>query len=514
MSMPKVYDFPLERVEGQLVSFLRKSGNESTVADMIAGTGLPKHQVEQGVKAVLDEYSGRLKVTESGEILYSFPAGMRSTKKGFGPSIKRFWTSFKRGAARVLSFLFKIWIVVMLVGYFLVFLALMILAIVASFAASAAGGKDRGGRSRRGGDGFGAMYLVSRLFNLAIRMWFYSSMFSGGRNVRRMKPDGRAFYKSVFGYVFGEGEPNPGFETTERTRVAEYIRSKRGAILLEELMALTGKDEAEASSLINRYMLEFEGDPRVTDNGTIVYAFPELLRTTESGQRAFTGVSLDQPLLKKTAPFSANKPRTNGWISFFNLFNLAFGSFFLLFPSTPGMSAVLAGIPASTRIPVDALTYFYSIVYHGLERLGAGNPEGIITVALGFIPVAFSALFFLIPLLRSLRLKRENERIRRENLRKRVFAQILSNPGHVDPNTLQIGNADASPRRPEAERARIVKRLAAIKTAEPVQLADGSFAYDFSELKREMADLEDYRNKVDLKSLEVGKTVFDTGQES
>ena len=512
MNTPKVYDFPLERVEGQLVSFLRKRGNQSTVADMIAGTGLPKYQVEQTVKAVLDEYSGRLKVTESGEILYSFPTGMRSTKKGFGPAIKRFWSAFKRGAARILSFLFKIWIVVMLVGYFLLFLALMILAIVASFAASAAGGKDRNARSRRGGDGFGAMYLVSRLFNLAFRMWFYSNMFSGGRNARRMKPDGRAFYKSVFGYVFGEGEPNPGFETAERTRVAEYIRSKRGAILLEELMALTGKEEAEAHSLINRYMLEFEGDPRVTDNGTIVYAFPELLRTTEDQQKAFTAASLDNPLLKKTAPFSANKPRTNGWISFFNLFNLAFGSFFLLFPFTPGMSAVLAGGPASTRVPADALTYFYSIVFNLLVRLGADNPEGILTFALGFIPVAFSALFFLIPMLRSLKLKRENEKIRRENLIKHVVAQILAHPGHVDPRILQIGGADSSPRKPEAERARIVKKLAAFKTAEPVQLADGSFAYAFSELEREIADLEDYRGKVDLKSYEVGKTVFDTGQ--
>ena len=34
---PKVYDFPLAKVEDQLVSFLKKKRGESTVADMIAG---------------------------------------------------------------------------------------------------------------------------------------------------------------------------------------------------------------------------------------------------------------------------------------------------------------------------------------------------------------------------------------------------------------------------------------------------------------------------------------------
>ena len=118
---PKVYDFPMAKVEGQLVSFLKQKRGESTVADMIAGTGLPKYQVEQAAKAALDEYAGRLKVTESGELLYYFPDGMRSTVRGAGPRLRRFWKAFKGTAARVFTLLFKIWIVAMLVGYFVAF---------------------------------------------------------------------------------------------------------------------------------------------------------------------------------------------------------------------------------------------------------------------------------------------------------------------------------------------------------------------------------------------------------
>ena len=48
----KVYDFDRRKVEGILVSHLRSRQRESTVADLVAGTGLPKYQVEQGLKAV------------------------------------------------------------------------------------------------------------------------------------------------------------------------------------------------------------------------------------------------------------------------------------------------------------------------------------------------------------------------------------------------------------------------------------------------------------------------------
>ena len=160
---PKIYDFPLPKVEEKLVSFLQKRQAESTVADMIAGTGLPKYQVEVAAKAALAEYAGRLKATESGELLYYFPNGMRSTVRGFGPAARKFWKGFARGAVRVFSFLFKIWIVAMLVGYFVAFVALAVLAVVAAVAASFANRDDRGGGRDRGGGGLGGMYLVVRV---------------------------------------------------------------------------------------------------------------------------------------------------------------------------------------------------------------------------------------------------------------------------------------------------------------------------------------------------------------
>ena len=86
----KVYDYNLNKVKSKLVTCLKKRKNESTIADLIAATGLPKYQVEQSIKHVADEYRGHLKVTESGEILYYFPAGMKSRLHGFVPTFKKF----------------------------------------------------------------------------------------------------------------------------------------------------------------------------------------------------------------------------------------------------------------------------------------------------------------------------------------------------------------------------------------------------------------------------------------
>src|SRR5512147_3000948 len=90
----KVYDFEIPKVKNALVKVLKKQKNESTMADLISATGLPKYQVEQTIKIVSNEYRGHLKATESGELLYYFPYGMQNQVKGFIPGLKRFLSGF------------------------------------------------------------------------------------------------------------------------------------------------------------------------------------------------------------------------------------------------------------------------------------------------------------------------------------------------------------------------------------------------------------------------------------
>src|SRR5512145_1857152 len=164
----KVYDYNPSRVRDSLVDVFRKRKGEATSADLVALTGLPKAQVDAEVKAVSDEYGARLRVTDSGEILYSFPRGMRSRYRGPGPALARAWKAFKKGAAAFLSFLFKVWIVVMLVGYFV--LALALVAVLASVAGNS---RDSGSSGSSRGGGLGGAYLTGRLLNSIVNIWLY-----------------------------------------------------------------------------------------------------------------------------------------------------------------------------------------------------------------------------------------------------------------------------------------------------------------------------------------------------
>jgi hypothetical protein len=490
---PKVYDFPFAKVENQLVGYLRKSRGEATVADMIAATGLPKYQVEQTARSVLDEYAGRLKVTESGELLYYFPEGMQSTRRGIGPALRRSLKAFARGAAKVLAFLFKIWIVAMLVGYFVAFLAIAVLAVLASFAASAANKGERGGRDR---GGFGGMYLVLRLLDLILRMWFWSNLLKDPKRARQ----GRAFYKSVFGFIFGEGDPNKGWDEAERTYIISYIRSRKGVITVEELMALSGRDLDAANALMHRLLVEYEGEPGVTEGGTVVYAFPALMRTSGAAKQSSGQVPALNPAVKRLAPFSDNKRRTNGWIAFFNAVNLAFGCYFL------GVS-VVQGAAALGRNG----SYLYSFAGNLLARAGI-DAVPFLAAVLGAIPVAFSILFFVVPLVRKIRLDRHNAKIREEELRRRIYARMLASPGRVDPKDVRPAGNDLDPKNLPALRQRIIDQLAASLQAEPVAQEDSTFTYRFAELERQLADLESFRRGIDAKKYELGATIFDSGK--
>lgn len=497
----RVYDFSLAKVQETLVAHLRARRRESTIADLVAATGLPKYQVEQGMRGVLAEYAGHLKASESGELIYYFPWPMRSTLRGFGPALRRGARAFLRGAAAVLASLFKAWIVAMLVGYFLVFVAVALAALAGGLAISVGGGRDGRGR-RRGPSGSGqGLYLAGRLIELVLRMWFYSRI-TGAGGGRAAREPGKPFYRSVFSFVFGDPDPNRDHDGALARYALAYLRAHRGVITLEEVMALSGLDAEAAQRLLARWLVEFEGDPRATEAGTVVYAFPELLRTTAAEQRTFAPTSLDAAPARAPVPFSSNRRRTNGWIVFLNLFNLLFGGYFLFASIAPQAAArVGPNFPSLHRV-TGAL----------LGAVGVANPDPVLAIALGAVPLAFSALLYLVPLVRRWRLARRNEAIRVEGLARRIYARVLADPSRVDPREIRPVGGGMDPAGFEAVRARIFDRFAAMKAAEPEALPDGGFVYRFADLEREKADLERCRAAVDLAKLRTGETVFDSGK--
>jgi hypothetical protein len=494
----KVYDFSMPRVKNQLVRVLKRKKNESTIADLISASGLPKHQVEETIKIISDEYRGHLKVTESGELVYYFPSGMKNQVKGFIPGLKRFLSGFGRVMKRILTFLFKIWIMVMLVGYFILFLVILIAALVAAIGISFSG-KNRS-RSSKGG----AFYLVIKLFELFARIWFYGQIIKGPRMQRRKK--GRPLHQAVFAFVFGEPDLNAEWENEERKFVISYIQSHKGVITLEELMAITGKNTEEANLLINRYLLEYEGEPQVTDDGSIVYFFPGLLRTA-GGITARQPVSLRNPRKKVLVPFNLNAKKKNRWIGFFNGFNLAFGTYFLYYATTKPQ---LMMETFRNKIVID-----FALVYRFLNSFLSGiadNPPALIAVSLGIIPLSFSFFFYVIPFIRNMRRKKENEEIKKENLRKTIYRYIHMNPMNVNPGEIQARGEDESPKKSEKFKDSVIKKFVGEKYGDVETMGENAYMYKLPELQRQINDVRAYRDSIDLSAYDVGETVFDSGE--
>jgi hypothetical protein len=497
----KVYDYNREKVRENLLSSFRKTRGESTVADIAALTGLPLHQINAELPALSDEYGARLKVTEKGELLYSFPKGMKSRYKGFGPSAKRFLKTLGKAAAQVSKFAFKAWILVMLGGYFVVFLALALFALLASVAVQFGGSGRSDSRSSSRGGGLGGLWLTTRLFDSLIRIWFYSELFKPpqdrfGRS--RVKPQRRPLHKAVFSHVFGDGDPNADWKEVEKKSVIAFLQTHKGIISMAEFMAITGLEPDEAEIAINKYLLEFEGSPEVSPEGSIYFTFPSLLSRMGSTPE-FIGSSVK---LKRLHRFSSNSPKADRTFRLINGVNIVFGGYFLyhvfslggaFYISTPKGLALRGGLPI-----------VYSATGYLLQSLGAMNPLSIILWGLGVVPLVFSAFFFAVPILRAIKQNADNEKIKVENLRRIVYRNILSGDGIVSDSALGAQIEEAKPSDPKAIE-KISLRLAAWSRAEPKD--EG---YEFIELKRIQNDMEKLRASVDLDSFTPGKTIFDT----
>jgi hypothetical protein len=483
----------------------------ATIADIAAKTALPLTKVKELAPAVADEYSGRLQVTESGEILYSFPRGFKSKFSGFGAFLRKLSEKLGKALKIFASWLFKVWIMVMLIGYFALFMLLALAALVLSFASSS-------NSDSRGGNG-GGLLLTHGIFDLIIRVWFYSEIaksfdpnYRGGRQAR---PAGRPLHKAIFSFVFGDGNPNADWETRSRQAVVAYIQANKGVISLPEFVMFTGLPPSKAESAITAFCVEFNGSPEATNDGTVVYRFDDLLLRADTRNRSFGGSSP----LKRVEVFSSNKKNMNVWFSIINGVNVLFGGYFLFNAVKYGeiitRELIRNGktfMQLISTVTDSAPSYLYGMTYYFLEKFSA-NPLPVIAVGLGITPLVFSILFWLVPAVRSRLVKKNNEAVKFENLRKRGYSRIWAFPRGVRPADIGYGNeasiSDAcSPANLLHSQDMLVKEIGSYSMPEvridPVYGA----VYDFPELEREKSAIEAYRSTT--RPTGIGGVVFDS----
>jgi hypothetical protein len=470
--LPQRQPKPTETAEDRRVlTALRDLHGRATMGDVLARTGLAQADADASLRRLLETRQGNLAVGEAGTLVYQFdPRLVRRDHES--P-----WSKFKRRAWSGFKTAFKVWTLLMLAVYLVVFVALLIAALTAGNNRNDRGGGWGGGRSRGRGHG-GGLPNFMLWYWLWSPGWGWNRPYYGQRWEQQAGGEARVpLYKKVFAFVFGPDRPKPTQAQKDRS-VLRLIRSRRGVLTPADLVQHLGVRQHEAEAELARLMASHEGDVRVTDDGTIVYVFPELM-VSAHGRVADAPPDPAWRRLEPPAPVTGNDQSTDVAIAAVNAFNLV----------------------AAATAP-----------FYIFPRLGLGGPAA--WVGLVWIPVVFSSMFFGIPLLRSLAVQRENKKRANRNLRKALLPSVFR-ASLVGDGAQPVTAADAAPEvskavgkvDPGTVDAELVK-LSAEWDARIAVRDDGQAEYRFDGLRSEFAAADRVRKELALDDQKVGEIVY------
>lgn len=453
-----------------------------TVADAAAASGLALRDAESGLAFLSAEYRGRLRVGEKGDLLHYFPTGFEKpweTREWF----EKVGRAMLTGALGVGRFVVRAWVAIVLVGYALLFLAIIIASTL-----------SRSNDNNRGG--IGAVGLLFRLVADAMFWTFYRpfSSFEDDayaaapvRGREEQEAEAVPFYEKVNRFLFGP--PVRIMSPLERQkRIVQEIRAQKGRIGLADVMRVSGLDRAEADPLMARLMLDYEGSVEVSEDGGIYYVFQALRRSTENTAEPPAPSVWDTPI--EPPALTGNGPGDDLLIGFLNLFNLGASGYAMVHGfSLENVWALITARRGHPPIFVDS-----------------GLP-----LVLGLIPFVFSAALFLLPLGRALLASSKAKAAREENGRRAILKTVLDTLHAKQPITNQA--LEAAYQRATGETAssqEITRRVVDLGGDVDMQAAEatGEVRYRFADLETEAVALEEEREAAPEEERKVGRVVF------
>lgn len=397
-----------ETTQGDAVALietrLRRGELYFTLPEAAAMTGLSIDETRHAMEDLLNKYICRLQVSENGDLIYYFGEALqRRGEKTMAERCREFFNWLWR----VFTVIYKSWIAVTLVAYFVVFLVIVLAVIVAtSF-------QD----DRRGG---GRSMPLGTLFDLFFSIFYWRSVTGTmtdprglpGRRARHDEPRSseinakqKNLITAVYDFVFGPPSMTPDPLSNAR-EVAAYLQQNNGIVVTAELCALAGWTLPQAEIFLTDCILRYQGEGKISDDPVLYGQFDELMRgvsEVESGEIVYYWDE-DEPNYE----MNGNRPSQNVIICVMNGFNLIV-SFAIV---RGGLSAVSARVVSRG-------------VLAGLAKAAWVN------VVFGVMPLTFSILFFGIPLARWFRNRTLKQRRQKETIRKRLFKAIFARQGRA-----------------------------------------------------------------------------------
>ncbi len=466
---------------------LKQSDRVFTLGDAAALTGYSLDQAKQVLDSLMNKYDCRLQVTENGDLIYDFgkklhPRGERTWAEWWYQTKQRLW--------KIFVVIFKAWITVTLVVYFVIFLVILIALVIAMMS-----GNDDD-NSSSSSDASGLFLFIGDMFR-SIFIWntitgnTYYDRDHRGYNYRRYesrpsvfgrlnkkKKQGKNFVASVYDFVFGPPrvDTNP---LANQQEVASYLRKNKGIVVIPEIIALAGWTAEQAEEFFTEVLIRYQGDSKLSENSILYGDFFELARTQTDEADAPIEWYWDEyePEYKLTG----NSTARNAGVIGMNLFNLIFAS-------------------------VISFGYFQN-------PYAFGDNTSLIFILLGIIPLVFSFLFFLVPILRSFRIRPLEQQRHLENIRKRLMRVVYKSPevAIAQDRLLETVNAqnEAEEKLSQADIDEMMHRLILDFYGEIDPQADGQVIYRFIHLREQLNEVERLREQR-ASGKDLGNIIFDT----
>ncbi|AKG20593.1 hypothetical protein [Calothrix sp. 336/3] len=247
-----------------IMQAVEKLGYRVTVGDVAAQAGLNVELASQGLLVLASEASGHLQVAESGDIVFQFPQNFRDIlrNKYLRLQLQEWWQKIWQ----VLFYLIRISFGVLLIASIAI-IYLTILVIIISL------NSDRDDNNDRGGN-WGGFFYFPDLF------WYFSPDYGYQHREKTREKSDFNFLEAVFSFLFGDGNPNSKLENRRWREIGKVIRQNRGAVVAEQIAPyldnLGEKSQQEYEDYMLPVLTRFNGKPEVSQEGQLVYYFPDL----------------------------------------------------------------------------------------------------------------------------------------------------------------------------------------------------------------------------------------------
>ncbi len=270
-----------------LIQAIEQSGDRVTVADVAAKSGLSLDLAQRDLLALAAAIGGNLEVAESGDLVYRFPRNIlgilrtQSWRLRLQQTWEKVWG--------VLFYLIRISFGIILIASLVIIIVAIIAIAIAAMAASS--NRDSDSDADSGG---GSGLEIARLL-LYVNYWigpdWYWWLLPWGNDsyagfddrtiARRRRSRDRpgkklSFLEAILSFLFGDGDPNANIEGRRWQAIATVIRNQGGAVAAEQITPYLDAAERDDEDFMLPVLVRFNGYPEATDQGELVYAFPDL----------------------------------------------------------------------------------------------------------------------------------------------------------------------------------------------------------------------------------------------